>query len=142
MTTRLCISSGNTGTSMYYSMVALADWSQRIFPTNNLSIENTFQCLWDTLNFSCPTYCPPRWQIIDFSLKDMTSMMRSTQLLVSLIPISRLRGPIRRCDALSSLCDKWLRRYWTGLVEPWMMGRVYKVSAYLHRPSFWLNDWT
>jgi hypothetical protein len=32
-------------------MVALADWSQRIFPTNIFSIENTFQCLWNTLDF-------------------------------------------------------------------------------------------
>ena len=87
MTTRLCISSGNTGTSMYYSMVALADWSQRIFPTNNFSIENTFQCLWDTLNFPVQRIAL-RWRIIDFPLEDMMSMMRATQLLVSLIPIS------------------------------------------------------
>jgi hypothetical protein len=37
---------------MDYSMVALADWSQRIFPTNRFSIENTFQCLWSTLDFA------------------------------------------------------------------------------------------
>ena len=46
------ISSGIPVPACINSMVALADWLQRIFPTNLFSIENTFQCLWNTLDFA------------------------------------------------------------------------------------------
>jgi hypothetical protein len=64
------------------------------------------------------------------------SLMKMIQLLARLITNSRLRGPIRRRDVTSSLCDKWLRRYWTVLVEPWMMGRYTRPQPIYTDPHF------
>ena len=122
-------------------MVALADWLQRIFPTNLFFNWEHFPVSMEYDGFSCPSYCLP---LANHCLlqerngeRDMSPSAIGWPLLhfTSTWPNYTLRYHV---VILRQMFPSSLVR----LGEPWVMRRVYKASAYLHRPSFWLSDWT
>ena len=78
---------------MYSSMVALADWSDSFLRPTHLSNENTFQCLWNTLDFSVHRIVAGA-RVIRFLSKTMMRTLPLRFLLAELPFPSRLRRPI------------------------------------------------